>query len=862
MPSFEFTSPDGKKYTVDGPEGATQEQAFAILQKQLASPKNPETGKNGKELEEKPSDEDHYSNEEYESPADRQLTPEARRMEKLMRKQSLEKGGLGDLAKGVGEAGLSAVTGLAGSAAGGLRGLGSLISGEGVDEAARKVAATQKAMTYQPRSASGQVLNAAAGAVGQIPGKLGGAVGGEIGGAVDALQDGPQAYNNPTGKNRMRGEALGEVAPAILPAMGALGKIGAAEAAYQAAKPSINTRGAKLLQKAMEEDGFTKSDLDQAAAAVDKSYKSGTPITGPEALAVAPKLHKLLNDVDKSNPIISRFVRERPAEAKAAIQAQLDKAGDNVGAHEAANAAQEAATKVDMNAQKYRTEAAGPHYKAQEGSDAEALALMRQIKDTQGKVESGTKWRNDAVQQAGRWYQFSHEMGMKANEVATKVNEWASKDAEPEISSLENEGGKISDTDKIQDGIDKHGEYQARAAEGKSATIDAVKEAEWRRKYIDQWQGEVAAKSDQLAEKNLPLIQSKVSNFMSQLDKKIELAHPDTDSGKILTQFKNDLAPNGQPLMLPSQLESVYKANRDKLELGLQPTSMERTTAGVLKSHVKSLDSLIQQVSPQIKEGRDIYSQLSKEFIDPLKKGPIGQIAGKGADAQKESTLARVKAELEGPGATPDRIRTVFDQLGKVDPAASPNIVRSYLEQKFDKAQAEGLGQTDRLSGPKFAESIAKTPKERANIATMIEQTAKAQGASTLVARQAARGFSNLMESLQAQGRIPKLGVQGIEETSALGKVGDAALAGAHGRNYSAMKSLWDSMNQVWNKKAYKNLAQVFTDPKAIDKMVKLANLKPEQAALREQLSKEIIDGALMGATAAAVAPTPQQVQQ
>lgn len=35
MPTFEFTSPDGKKYSVQGPAGATQEQAFAILQQQL-----------------------------------------------------------------------------------------------------------------------------------------------------------------------------------------------------------------------------------------------------------------------------------------------------------------------------------------------------------------------------------------------------------------------------------------------------------------------------------------------------------------------------------------------------------------------------------------------------------------------------------------------------------------------------------------------------------------------------------------------------------------------------------------------------------------------------------------------------------
>lgn len=38
MPTFEFTSPEGVKYSVEGPEGATQEQAFAILQQQLGTP--------------------------------------------------------------------------------------------------------------------------------------------------------------------------------------------------------------------------------------------------------------------------------------------------------------------------------------------------------------------------------------------------------------------------------------------------------------------------------------------------------------------------------------------------------------------------------------------------------------------------------------------------------------------------------------------------------------------------------------------------------------------------------------------------------------------------------------------------------
>lgn len=49
MPTFTFTSPDGKSYDVEGPEGATAEQAFEILQSQIGSAK-PESRSTGEEF--------------------------------------------------------------------------------------------------------------------------------------------------------------------------------------------------------------------------------------------------------------------------------------------------------------------------------------------------------------------------------------------------------------------------------------------------------------------------------------------------------------------------------------------------------------------------------------------------------------------------------------------------------------------------------------------------------------------------------------------------------------------------------------------------------------------------------------------
>lgn len=104
---------------------------------------------------------------------------------------------------GLVETGIGMTTGLAGSVAGGLRGLYSLATGEGSETAADKVRATQEALTYQPRTKQGQAMTAATSMPGELAARAGGAVGTAVGNVV-----GPQT-----------GVALG-AAGEILPAIG------------------------------------------------------------------------------------------------------------------------------------------------------------------------------------------------------------------------------------------------------------------------------------------------------------------------------------------------------------------------------------------------------------------------------------------------------------------------------------------------------------------------------------------------------------------------------------------------------------------------------------------------------------------
>jgi len=144
MPSFTFTSPQGKMYTVNGPEGATKEQAFGILQQQLGSakPEAPQTGLSALPPE----------------PGAQQPAP-----------QQPEES-LGKKIAGVGEAGLALGTGAIAGPVGAAYGVGkSLASGKygtqaGVAEGEKAGTELANKLTYQPRTRTGQE---AVGAIGK-----------------------------------------------------------------------------------------------------------------------------------------------------------------------------------------------------------------------------------------------------------------------------------------------------------------------------------------------------------------------------------------------------------------------------------------------------------------------------------------------------------------------------------------------------------------------------------------------------------------------------------------------------------------------------------------------------------------------
>lgn len=194
-------------------------------------------------------------------------------------------------AYGLAEGGSNMLTGMGGMALGGLRGLGSLASGEGVEKATQKIQGLSDSVTYEPRTAEGAVTAKALALPMEYASKLGGFMGrnsgiAELTGTQDAM------------------ESVGEVAPQIA------GTLLGGRSALRGARTAAESSAASTLA-----ENIRKSELDapriEAAQLANKYNIAVNPAQSNPSLmntlrakvAGKEKMAKELHDKNQYRPV-------------------------------------------------------------------------------------------------------------------------------------------------------------------------------------------------------------------------------------------------------------------------------------------------------------------------------------------------------------------------------------------------------------------------------------------------------------------------------------------------------------------------------------------------------------------------------
>jgi hypothetical protein len=547
----------------------------------------------------------------------------------------------------------------------------------------------------------------------------------------------------------------------------------------------------------------TEMQWEAARKHMEKAKALGIDLAAPEAMPTS-SIQQLASDVAASKEggrVFNRFLANRPPQVANSVNSNLL---SQIGIDDAPDVnmarAKDAADRVISGAEKFRTEATRPYYLAQKKSDIEGMLLESRFPGLKEDAQRAYQSYADLLQQRGQFQTMQAEN-------LTRADRWAPVPGMPRLSG-------------------RYSAFPERASEAASAADDVAGRIAPSRENMNKARQAADEVGSALAAKGYDRVREGLESVIGNIDAEIAVAGKNSEKAAILTDLRNKLAPNGIPLDKPYKVESVYQEASKRLHVPINAPSSDRIAAGVLGEHVSALDDLIRQSSPTLKQGRELYREMTERVVEPLTSGPVGRVAGKqGFDPSVPQTLNPVQAIADAKVARPENIRELYTHLNKQDPKAFPGIAKTYLENAFDQAAQKVQAGDNRMVGANFAKAVFGTPQEEANLLEVMRGVAKANGKDP---DELVRGTKNLMEILQSTGKIPGVGspTGGRVATNELAKRSTFA-AGLEMVSAAPLAPISARIREWAMGGNYRRLAEILTAPDSIDRIIKIGKYKP-----------------------------------
>lgn len=167
-----------------------------------------------------------------------------------------------------------------------------------------------------------------------------------------------------------------------------------------------------------------------------------------------------------------------------------------------------------------------------------------------------------------------------------------------------------------------------------------------------------------------------------------------------------------------------------------------------------------------------IQKQAREQFLEPLLKGPLGQLAKK--DPTTKRAIDALFQANPVPGSEGEVRNAVFSIAHK-RPAIAEQLVRAHVEMVFNQAAKDLQGGANQFAGAKFAKVLVGQSQERKNLQAAIEAlpngTARWEGLNQLLDISAATGTRQPKGSLTAFNalEVPSMSSAGLASIAAKG---------------------------------------------------------------------------------------------
>lgn len=252
-----------------------------------------------------------------------------------------------------------------------------------------------------------------------------------------------------------------------------------------------------------------------------------------------------------------------------------------------------------------------------------------------------------------------------------------------------------------------------------------------------------------------------VKRVISDLQDEIERIGPTTNAGRYLQQEvlgKVIDKKNKSFITDMQQLKTILKEAESGIDKPtLNKPGMDKYSAGLAREGLKKLEDFVASKQIDPKTGDLIYQQAHEAIIDPMKRGPVGQIASpKGVDESIPTKVDAIFKVLDSPNIRAQTISKLQVDLDKSAPGTFAQYSKAAMERKLEAAFKQGAGETPLDAPAQFVKALRGGPGPtiaNENFRATMAASARSLGKTPAQAAEFVTGMEKLMAVIEAAGR-------------------------------------------------------------------------------------------------------------
>lgn len=622
---------------------------------------------------------------------------------------------------------------------------------------------------------------------------------------------------------------------------------------------SMRKNSQTLAREALE--GVDPRDLERARINQIRGKKAGVPLNLSQAMEKPSNIDTIVEALanSRNGKKVTQQLRDQPKQVGVEIEGQMLKLPGVVRAPQTvANNAQEVATKVIGGATKGRTELWSSTFtKVRDGMKDSANAATQMAEARLGKMRGRLAQAQQLeAAKVSKPPTVAIPTGVGATRSGILLDDVGRGQAAMNV--IDSNAGRNSLEANASGILGPDG--RPLVAPPKAGMLEGFES--------DVRQAETGLKAAQTAEANVGQVpQEAVARAYKRLSEEAE-RNVNTGTGAAILDLRNKLINGEQGYITDgSQLNNILKDVTTKLKTpALNTPGVDAGGAKYIGGLVNELREGWGQAFAPIREANAVFKQQTDDVVNPLKKGIVGDIAGRrGAvpDAQAVKTkLASLFDAGTVPGAKSSdilKMEKAFREVpqgegGISGSAAYQDAVKSWMAGKVSSAnQLEGNRIDPNVAGN--LEKIFRGNDTKAQgFRDMLVGLARSEGKpdSAYV-----KGMENFLKVTSMAARRPER-VQGLSVSGANQIAGETLATQKGQTSWSPMRNLLIRWSERVNADAYKEMDRLLTSPEGVGMLQKLAKTPPTSPAAQTAVATFLGTNAAMLDEAGAM-PQPEE---